>query len=583
MLGARRSVVTVEEIVRRAAPAARRDRAAVLDGRLRGRGARAARTRPTRWATRSATTTTTWPGTRSAGTGNGFRRWLETDVFALAGTARAGTARAGAGVTDGDSAIMNAPGTAVTGRQRVHRRRDDDGLRRPGAARRHDLLRGHRAAQRGGQPGPRHARPEPGADLRVGHDRRQARPAAAVDRRRHARRDRGRGGERARDLQLLAAAGPDRRRASWAPRSSTGSATSTPRSSASTYAEPKVRLPGAGGAPEIAASCREVIVIVRQTRRSFVERVDFVTSVGYGDGPGDRERLGLTGAGPRKVITDLGVLEPDPADLRAHPDRGLSPGSRSPTCRPGPAGTWPCRTHLERARAAVGSRADRPARAAGDHPRPGRSSLMTDQAPPAGWAGPALLRAPGGRPPAAGLPCVPLDRAAGAAPAAGAAAAAADRDHRPAARRGTGHAADADLTTQHEGEPHRRADHRDRPGARQRRAAGPRHADRDLAGERGRPVPARVDQHPAPLDPNFTGAGRCMTDSEGRYRFVTIKPGAYPWREPPQRVAARAHPLLAVRPGVHPAAGHPDVLSRRSAVRPGPDLQLRARRRRGSG
>jgi protocatechuate 3,4-dioxygenase beta subunit len=39
----------------------------------------------------------------------------------------------------------------------------------------------------------------------------------------------------------------------------------------------------------------------------------------------------------------------------------------------------------------------------------------------------------------------------------------------------------------------------------------------------------RTDQHPAPLDPNFTGAGRCLTDSEGRYRFVTIKPGAYPW------------------------------------------------------
>ena len=78
------------------------------------------------------------------------------------------------------------------------------------------------------------------------------------------------------------------------------------------YADPKVRLPGAGGAPEIAASCREVIIVLRQARRSFVERVDFVTSVGYGDGTGHRERLGLTGAGPRKVITDLGVLEPDP-------------------------------------------------------------------------------------------------------------------------------------------------------------------------------------------------------------------------------------------------------------------------------
>jgi glutaconate CoA-transferase subunit B len=81
----------------------------------------------------------------------------------------------------------------------------------------------------------------------------------------------------------------------------------------STYASPKVRLPGAGGAPEIAAFCREVIIIVRQSRRSFVERVDFVTSVGYGTGHRDRERLGLSGAGPRKVITDLGVLEPGPA------------------------------------------------------------------------------------------------------------------------------------------------------------------------------------------------------------------------------------------------------------------------------
>ena len=78
------------------------------------------------------------------------------------------------------------------------------------------------------------------------------------------------------------------------------------------YAHPKVRLPGAGGAPEIAASCGEVIVIVRQTPRAFVERVDFVTSVGFGSGPGSREALGLRGRGPVRVITDLGVLEPDP-------------------------------------------------------------------------------------------------------------------------------------------------------------------------------------------------------------------------------------------------------------------------------
>jgi len=78
------------------------------------------------------------------------------------------------------------------------------------------------------------------------------------------------------------------------------------------YAKPRVRLPGAGGAPEIAAACREVIVVLRQSHRTFVETVDFITSVGYGDGPGARERLGLTGPGPKRVITDLGVLQPDP-------------------------------------------------------------------------------------------------------------------------------------------------------------------------------------------------------------------------------------------------------------------------------
>jgi len=78
------------------------------------------------------------------------------------------------------------------------------------------------------------------------------------------------------------------------------------------YRDPKVRLPGAGGAPEIAASCREVFMIVRQNPRAFVERVDFVTSLGFGRGKGDREELGLRGKGPQLVITDLGVLRPDP-------------------------------------------------------------------------------------------------------------------------------------------------------------------------------------------------------------------------------------------------------------------------------
>ncbi|WP_410624191.1 CoA-transferase subunit beta [Amycolatopsis sp. cmx-8-4] len=80
----------------------------------------------------------------------------------------------------------------------------------------------------------------------------------------------------------------------------------------SDYHDPKVRLPGAGGAPEIAASCREVFVVLRQNPRAFVEKVDFVTSFGHGTGKGDRERLGLPGRGPTLVVTDLGLLRPDP-------------------------------------------------------------------------------------------------------------------------------------------------------------------------------------------------------------------------------------------------------------------------------
>jgi glutaconate CoA-transferase subunit B len=77
------------------------------------------------------------------------------------------------------------------------------------------------------------------------------------------------------------------------------------------YDHPVTRLPGAGGAPEIAANCERVIVVIPQSRRTFVERLDFVTTVGYGDGPGARQRLGMRGRGPTAVITDLGVLEPD--------------------------------------------------------------------------------------------------------------------------------------------------------------------------------------------------------------------------------------------------------------------------------
>ena len=76
--------------------------------------------------------------------------------------------------------------------------------------------------------------------------------------------------------------------------------------------KPEVRLPGAGGAPEIAAHAHRTLIVVRHSTRVFVETLDFVTTVGFGSGPTSRDELGLTTAGPQQVITDLGVLEPDP-------------------------------------------------------------------------------------------------------------------------------------------------------------------------------------------------------------------------------------------------------------------------------
>ena len=78
------------------------------------------------------------------------------------------------------------------------------------------------------------------------------------------------------------------------------------------YQQPKVRLPGAGGAPEIASACGQIFVIMRQSRRSFVPKVDFVTSFGHGEGGDHRQRLGIRTAGPTLVATDLCVMRPDP-------------------------------------------------------------------------------------------------------------------------------------------------------------------------------------------------------------------------------------------------------------------------------
>jgi glutaconate CoA-transferase subunit B len=83
------------------------------------------------------------------------------------------------------------------------------------------------------------------------------------------------------------------------------------------YSTPKVRLPGSGGACEIAINARRLLYIMRLKRRAFVERLDFVTSPGHLGGGNAREQLGAPGEGPRLVITDKALFD------FANPDREM--------------------------------------------------------------------------------------------------------------------------------------------------------------------------------------------------------------------------------------------------------------------
>ena len=78
------------------------------------------------------------------------------------------------------------------------------------------------------------------------------------------------------------------------------------------YHKPKVRLPGGGGAPEIAVHVQEVLITMAQSPRTFVDKLPFITSLGHGTGGDDRQKKGATTKGPTRLVTDLCVMEPDP-------------------------------------------------------------------------------------------------------------------------------------------------------------------------------------------------------------------------------------------------------------------------------
>jgi len=92
------------------------------------------------------------------------------------------------------------------------------------------------------------------------------------------------------------------------------------------YDSPKVRLPGSGGASEIATSSGEVFVMLRQSKRAFVEELDFITSIGHYKGGDSRDAFHIPGKGPTRIITDLGILTPDP-ETREFTLTSLHPGA----------------------------------------------------------------------------------------------------------------------------------------------------------------------------------------------------------------------------------------------------------------
>ena len=78
------------------------------------------------------------------------------------------------------------------------------------------------------------------------------------------------------------------------------------------YAKPKVRLPGSGGATEIATGAGQIFIVMRHGPRSFVNRLDFLTTLGHGRSGRERRDLGIRTKGPTMLVTDLCIMRPDP-------------------------------------------------------------------------------------------------------------------------------------------------------------------------------------------------------------------------------------------------------------------------------
>ena len=317
------------------------------------------------------------------------------------------------------------------------------------------------------------------------------------------------------------------------------------------YDSPTVRLPGGGGAPESALGAREVFVMLRHTPRAFVERLDFATSLGDN---------------VKTVITDLGVLEPRDGELALvahHPGVPVEDVTA--------ATGWELRVADDVRETEAPSDAELTALRGLQHQGARLMATEIDTAivlPDDPSLGPEVqvdypgYRSTRWRAPDRPLVTLPEEFHSLDGPVFGEDALG---------------ELDNDLTRQHDGEP-----------LGERIIVTGRVLDEDGRGipnslieiwqaNAGGRYRHEVDQHPAPLDPNFSGAGRCLTDSDGGWQFVTIKPGAYPWGNHENAWRPQHIHFSVFGRAVHAAARHADVLPRRPAARARPDRARRPR------